>query len=99
MTIYLYVKTHLITNLRYLGKTTAKDPHKYTGSGVYWRLHLKKHGYLYKTEILKECNSKEEVRSWGLYYSDGVKVENKKTQAQTFNVQDPGPNNVCSDFI
>lgn len=70
MTIYLYVKTHLITGLKYLGQTTAKDPHKYSGSGTYWKLHLEKHGYLYNTEILKECKSKDEIKDWGIYYSN-----------------------------
>jgi len=69
MTIYLYVKTHNKTGLKYLGKTESKDPHKYSGSGTYWKLHLKKHGKDYSTEIIKECKSKEEFASWGLYYS------------------------------
>lgn len=69
-TIYLYVKTHNITGLKYLGKTILKDPHKYHGSGIRWTRHLKKHGYDYTTEILRECSSKEELKEWGLYYSD-----------------------------
>lgn len=69
MTIYLYVKTHNKTGLKYLGKTESKDPHKYPGSGKYWKLHLKKHGSDYSTEIIKECQSKEEFLRWGLYYS------------------------------
>jgi len=70
MNIYLYVKTHTITGLKYLGKTNSKDPHKYPGSGTYWVRHLKKHGYNYTTDILKECTSKEEVAEFGLYYSE-----------------------------
>lgn len=70
MTIYLYVKTHNKTGLKYLGQTTAKDPHKYPGSGVYWRLHLQKHGYDYSTEILKECSTKDEVKELGTYFSN-----------------------------
>jgi hypothetical protein len=70
MTIYLYVKTHNKTGLKYLGKTESKDPHKYSGSGTYWKLHLKKHGKDYSTEIIKECKSKDEFAKWGLYYSN-----------------------------
>ena len=70
MTIYLYVKTHNKTGLKYLGKTESKDPHKYTGSGTYWKYHLNKHGNDYKTEILRECQSNDELRIWGLYYSN-----------------------------
>ena len=68
MIIYLYKKTHLITGLKYLGKTKSTDPHNYLGSGTYWINHLKKHGYDVETEILKECNTNEEVKTWGLYY-------------------------------
>lgn len=70
MTIYLYVKTHNKTGLKYLGQTSAKDPHLYPGSGVYWKSHLKKHGYDYSTEILKECQTKEELAAAGIYYSN-----------------------------
>jgi len=69
MTIYLYVKTHNKTGLKYLGQTSAIDPHKYSGSGVYWKSHLKKHGYDYSTEILKECQTKEEIKELGIYFS------------------------------
>lgn len=81
MTIYLYVKTHRITGLKYLGQTTAKDPHKYSGSGTYWKLHLEKHGYLYNTEILKECHSKDEIKNWGTYYSNLWNVVDSKDWA------------------
>ena len=70
MIIYLYVKTHTKTGLKYLGQTSQSDPHKYTGSGTRWLHHLKKHGRTYSTEILKECQSKEELKEWGLYYSN-----------------------------
>jgi len=70
MTIYLYVKTHRKTGLKYLGKTISKDPHKYPGSGIYWTRHLKEHGIDVKTEILHECQTNEEVRQLGLYYSN-----------------------------
>lgn len=70
MTIYLYKKTHNKTGLNYLGKTTQKDPHRYQGSGTYWRLHISKHGYDVTTEILKECSTNDEVREWGIYYSN-----------------------------
>ncbi len=70
MIIYLYKKTHKTTGLKYLGKTIESDPYLYQGSGVYWTNHIKKHGYDCDTEILKECSSKEELREWGLYYSN-----------------------------
>ena len=69
MSTYLYVKTHNRTGLKYLGKTVKEDPHAYPGSGVRWRKHLDKHGYDYSTQILRICESKEEVCEWGRHYS------------------------------
>lgn len=69
MSIKIYVKTHNVTGLKYLGKTKSEDPHSYRGSGKRWKLHIKKHGYDVTTEILRECISNEEVKEWGLYYS------------------------------
>lgn len=45
--IYLYVKQHTLTGLKYFGKTTSKNPFKYSGSGTRWRRHIKKHGKEY----------------------------------------------------
>lgn len=79
MTIYLYKKTHNITGLKYLGKTISKDPYSYTGSGVRWTNHLKKHGYDITTEILRECQTEDELIEWGQYYSKLWNiVENKE---------------------
>lgn len=44
MIIYLYVKQHASTGLKYFGKTTRRNPYAYKGSGKYWIQHLKKHG-------------------------------------------------------
>lgn len=67
--IYLYKKTHKITGLQYLGKTIARDPFVYPGSGVYWTRHLEMHGNEVETEILRECQSEDDLKEWGLYYS------------------------------
>jgi len=78
MNIYLYKKTHNITGLKYLGKTTAKDPHKYKGSGDYWKDHIKTHGYDVTTEILAECKTTKELKERGLYYSNLWNVVEEK---------------------
>jgi hypothetical protein len=65
---YLYLKVHDVTGLKYLGQT-QKDPVTYCGSGVYWKAHLSKHGSEHSTKILRECQTKEELKEWGLYYS------------------------------
>ena len=71
MAIYsLYVKTHQLTGLKYLGQTSKSDPHKYTGSGKYWLRHIKQHGKNWDTEILFESQNKQDIDKLGAYYSD-----------------------------
>jgi hypothetical protein len=74
--IYLYLKIHNVTGLKYLGKTKCKDPHNYQGSGKYWKRHIKKHGYDVTTEILFQSNDPNEIKEKGLYYSDLYDVVN-----------------------
>lgn len=100
MTIYLYVKTHNITGLKYLGKTSSKTPHLYMGSGKYWSRHIKQHGYDVTTKILKECKTNAEIRYWGIYYSElwnivesdewaNLKIEDGDGGANTLALNDP----------
>lgn len=65
---YLCVKTHNITGLKYLCQT-KRNPMTYNGSGRFWRQHLTEHGKEHTTEILKECENKEQLRHWGIHYS------------------------------
>lgn len=67
--IYLYLKTHKKTGLKYLGKTSQHDPFTYTGSGKRWKSHIKKHGYNVETTILLESENINEIKEWGIYYS------------------------------
>lgn len=100
MTIYLYRKTHNQTGLKYLGKTKY-DPHRYKGSGIIWVPHIKKYGYDVTTEILKECQTDEELKYWGLYYStlwNIVEEKDEKGKKTWANLKpesgdggDPGP--------
>lgn len=41
---WLYIKQHNDTGLKYFGKTTRKDPYRYSGSGKYWIRHIAQHG-------------------------------------------------------
>lgn len=67
---YLYLKIHNITGLKYIGKTKSKDPHRYQGSGKYWKRHINKHGYDVETIILLETEDYNELKLAGLYYSE-----------------------------
>jgi hypothetical protein len=79
----------------YLGKTTSKDPHTYSGSGKYWKAHLKKHGFEYSTEILKECTTSADIKYWGEYYSELWNVVESNAWAnlkpESGDGGDPGP--------
>jgi hypothetical protein len=66
----LYVKTHNVTGLKYLGQTSKFDPHRYAGSGKYWLRHLKKHGNNWTTKILCESENKQKINEMGIYYSN-----------------------------
>ena len=68
MKTYLYVKTHSITGLKYFGKTT-KNPFKYSGSGIHWRRHLKKHGNEHATEVIAEFDDPDECEKFALEFS------------------------------
>ena len=71
--IYLYVKTHLITGLKYLGKT-KKEPFSYNGSGLDWQKHLKIHGLYIKTDILMICKTNQEINYYGRYFSNLYRI-------------------------
>jgi hypothetical protein len=66
----LYLKTHNVTGLKYLGTTKKENPYTYKGSGEDWLPHLKEHGYDVTTEILFETTNKDELKTKGLYYSE-----------------------------
>lgn len=68
MPIYLYVKTHNTTGLKYLGKTT-QDPFKYLGSGTRWLNHIRHHGTDIFTQILCESDNPDYIKQQGIYYS------------------------------
>ena len=55
MIIYLYVKQHSVTGLKYFGVTKRSNPFQYKGSGKYWLRHLNKHG----------TNSVKTIDIWG----------------------------------
>lgn len=81
MPIYLYIKTHNKTGLKYLGKTKSKDPYKYQGSGIVWKRHIEKHGYDVTTSILLMTEDKQELKNTGLFFSKLFDEVNSKEWA------------------
>jgi hypothetical protein len=66
---YLCIKTHTVTGLKYFCKTTKNDYHSYPGSGIYWRRHLKEHGWSFTTELLGFYINKEECNAEATKFS------------------------------
>ena len=58
---WLMIKKHKITGLKYLCKTTGKDPIKYLGSGTYWKRHLKEHGTEVETVWCQLFENKDQI--------------------------------------
>jgi len=67
--IYLYLKIHNKTGMKYLGKTVSNDPYRYPGSGKVWKRHISKHGYDVKTIILLASEDPAEIIETGLFFS------------------------------
>ena len=81
MKIYLYVKQHKTTGLKYFGKTTKKDPYAYLGSGTRWRNHLKKHGYDIETLHVWSFEDVQECEKFALNFSSENKIVESKEWA------------------
>lgn len=100
MNIYLYKKTHNITGLQYLGKT-QRNPFKYKGSGLMWSSHIKKYGNDVTTEIIMECQTNDEIKEWGLYYSelwDVVNARDEQGNKTWANLKPESGDGVTSEF-
>lgn len=79
MIIYLYVKQHSITGLKYFGMT-RKNPFTYLGSGKYWLRHLKKHGNSITTLDVWSFDDQQECTSFALKFSS----ENNITESNSW---------------
>lgn len=66
------LKQHKVTGKKYLcyHHGTLESCYTYTGSGTYWREHIKKHGKKINTIILLESDNKDSIKAAGLQYSD-----------------------------
>ncbi len=69
----LYLKTHKVTGLKYLGQTT-RNALNYTGSGTYWKQHVKVYGDNIETTILFQSDNKDEFETVAQQYSKKYNV-------------------------
>lgn len=75
-TYKLMIKTHTETGMKYLCITKKTNYEKYTGSGVYWKRHLDKHGFSVKTDLLFESDDIELFTNECKKHSDLLDVAN-----------------------
>jgi hypothetical protein len=97
MAIYLLVKEHLDTGMKYLCKRVASSfsaCEKYKGSGVYWKKHIKKYGNNVKTTCLFVTEDKDEFRKVAKKYSLEFNVTKSKEWANLCDEQGEGGNTV-----
>lgn len=70
MSIYLCVKIHTKTNLKYFCKTVKRNPYAYLGSGVHWKRHIKYHGKQFvKTLKVWQFDDLDEATKFALKFS------------------------------
>jgi len=97
MAIYLLVKEHAHTGLKYLCRHVASsfsDCEKYKGSGTYWKQHLKKHGNHVKTTCLFVTENEKEFRKVAKQYSLQFNVTESKGWANLCDEEGQGGNTV-----
>jgi hypothetical protein len=80
--IYLYIKVHTKTGLKYFGKTTNNNPYSYKGSGSYWQKHIKKHGKdNIETLQVWEFDNQSECTDFALHFSEENNIVKSKDWA------------------
>lgn len=80
----LYVKEHTKTGLRYFGKTTKIDNvTTYSGSGKYWKRHIKTHGKEFVTTVWvsKVFTDYEDLKEFALFFSSFFNITKSKKWA------------------
>lgn len=86
MFIYLYIKQHSITGLKYFGVTTSNKPKLYKGSGSIWKEHIKEHGSKHvKTLQLWKFDNQEECIEFALTFSEENNIVKSPLWANRYN--------------
>jgi hypothetical protein len=97
MALYLLVKEHVDTGMKYLCKHVASsfsECEKYTGSGIYWKRHLKQHGNNVKTTCLFVTENEKEFREIAKKYSLKFNVTQSKEWANLCDEEGQGGHTV-----
>ena len=79
----LMIKTHNITNLKYLCYTRSEGElyNNYKGSGVLWKKHLKKHGDDISTELIFETDNFDDFKQLAIEKSKEFNIVDSSSWA------------------
>lgn len=88
----LMIKTHSVTGLKYLCITNRENWEKYTGSGVYWKKHLKQYGHDFTTEVIFENEDYDVFLEKCLFFSSFYDVADSKEWANLIHESGYGDN-------
>lgn len=97
MAIYLLIKEHTHTKLKYLCKHVASsfsECESYKGSGTYWKRHLNQYGNHVKTTCLFVTEDEKEFRKIAKKYSSEFNVIDSKEWANLCAEEGQGGNTV-----
>lgn len=101
MVLFLLLKTHRQTGLKYLCKHEDDDFSgcvRYPGSGIRWRKHLKKYGFDVHTECIFATEDKERLKRVAIRYSELLDVENSDEYANLCREEGQGGRTGSSEF-
>ena len=99
--IYLMIKEHRSTGLKYLCKHVSDNRgscYKYKGSGTRWKNHLRVHGDDIRTTIIFETHDKEIFKNTAIGYSIYFDVVNSKNWANLIEESGQGGRTKDSEF-
>lgn len=94
--IYLYVKQHTVTGLKYFG-FTKRDPYTYHGSGIRWLNHCKKHGFSIQTLKVYEFEDADECRRFAIQFSRDNDIVNSANWANL--MEEDGANGGGKSYV
>ena len=97
---FLYVKRHQKTGKMYFGKTQKANIESYSGSGVYWLKHIKKHGkeFIENVWVSEAFTDEEDLIEFATFFSEEFDIVNSENWAnlQEENGIDGAPKGVAN---
>lgn len=94
--IYLYIKQHRVTGLKYFG-ATKRNPYSYNGSGIRWLNHCRKHGFDIQTVDVTGFDDMDLCKRYALKFSRENDIVASKDWANL--IEEDGINGGANGYI